>query len=295
MPEKSHKGRKGKDNQKTEMSLPPIITRPLQQISKSNTKHSDLTFTNNAHSDSSSNSPSPRERGKTRNTSFKLPMLVSANIKVNTENLRFGSSNEQNNENGSPVHTKRPETTDFESPTFDDRVVLNKSPGYDGKVYDLKLPQILVTADETDKYKQYMNKWKRARKLNELKRTESTYEYYAGSPSMEAKLLNNQLKIGRSHTHTAFLMPIGFPSVTNTSSSKMKKKKKKIRSPHKGISKEEINGKSPDGEEYSSDSPVRYSRLNHSSFEKILEESESGLSRPCSSNDSVVSLQCDSV
>ena len=234
------------------MSLPPIV--PIT-LAFQNDKSKQYQYT--ADSD---NPTSP--------SAFKLPKLPNGSLVIEQ-----GRSHE--GKNASP---RRPETSDLESPTLEDRTVLNKSPGYDNKYFEFKLPQILSIPDKADHYKQYVNKWKRARKLNELKRTESTYEYYVGSPSLEAKL--SKLNINRAQTHTAFLLPV--THTLEKRAKKRKKKKKENRSPTKG-------SKSSDEEE-NAESPKRFSRINNSSFEKIIEENESHLSDSCSSRDSVVSI-----
>jgi len=283
---------KGHDKQREENSLFPPISSPCKNSVSSQQSAEYGSQLDVRYDRSKESSDISKTNSNSRNSSpCKLPSL-SNGINLTSSNVVHEKSNERKSRDTkkkrplcrSPSCPStlgfRPVTTDLESPTPGDMRVLNKTPLQSENTFDFKLPSIFRNTNDisTDNYSHW--KGKERNKAKGLRRTESTRETYVGSPTLEAKVNKNQ---PRSHTHAALLLPIR-NSETRIS---LKGKKKKGMFSRQNTSNTDVPSKNQEETtvgawttDYDSDYFENCAQRSASSFDKILEETESHISIP---------------
>lgn len=189
----------------------------------------------------------------------------------------------------SPSCPTRPTTNDFESPLPMEKTLINfKDPNSYVQEYDVKLPNIFKnsTPNGTDMSPETSSLgWAvkdRSRTKANLRRTESSRENYVGSPTMESKYNKNQQ---RAHTHAALLLPLRTQDSRKSNQGKKKKSFARQSTYSEGqtlsLTLDNENGASNGwGTDYDSDYYDSSGQHSGSSFDRIIEESDSHMSIP---------------
>lgn len=178
----------------------------------------------------------------------------------------------------------RPATNDFESPLPLEKQLVNSNPNSYVHEYDVKLPNIFKNGSDVSPETTSLG-WTvkdRSRTKANLRRTESTRENYVGSPTMESKYNKNQQ---RAHTHAALLLPLRTQDPRKVGQGKKKKSFANPSSYTEGQTlsltiDNETGASNGWGADYDSDYYDSSGQHSGSSFERIMEESDSHMSIP---------------
>lgn len=180
----------------------------------------------------------------------------------------------------------RPKTNDFDSPLPNEKNLVNLHSNEYLPEYDVKLPNIfknstgMGVSPETTSLGWTVKD--RSRTKANLRRTESTRENYVGSPTMESKYNKNQQ---RAHTHAALLLPLRTQDSRKPNQSKKKKAFTRQSSYTEGQTlsltiDNETGATNGWGADYDSDYYDSSGQHSGSSFDRILEETDSHMSIP---------------
>lgn len=183
----------------------------------------------------------------------------------------------------SPSCPSRPATNDFESPLPIEKSLMTINNSY-AHEYDVKLPNIFKNGSDVSPETSSLG-WTvkdRSRTKAHLRRTESSRENYVGSPTMESKYNKNQQ---RAHTHAALLLPLRTQDSRKSNQGKKKKTFARQSSYSEGQTlalklDNESGASSGWGADYDSDYYDSSGQHSGSSFDRIIEESDSHMSIP---------------